>query len=240
LLRRLDELSRYVCQIVDRRRHAIGRKSGGTGFLVPDGMFKDGADGTVLATNAHVLSADGESNAVPVEEAKAIFHNWNGENRVVEFDVNKVLWSSPPGEHDLCLVDISDLPTDTRSIPICKTACTYTKPSPALDQKIGRAYLIGHPQGRGLELSLETPTVIDHDLHRGEAGVRRIHYRSPTEEGSSGSPVFDECTEVIGIHRAESFRPISGSPKPFPAGSYHANEATGLHAAARQACDERR
>jgi hypothetical protein len=240
LVRRLDELSRHVCQVVDRRLHANGRKSGGTGFLVSDGMFKNGSDATVLATNAHVLSADGGGDSVPVAEAKVIFHNWNGEECMREFDLSKLLWSSTRSEHDLCLAEVSDLPAGTPSVPISKTASSYAEPSSALDQPIGRAYLMGHPQGRKLEYSFETPSVVDHNLHLGPNGVRRIHYRTPTEKGSSGSPVFDGATaEVVGIHCAEVVDPIPGSPKPFPAGSYHANEAIGLHAAARQACDER-
>lgn len=240
LLRQLDENSRFVCQIVDCRMHKMNRLSGGTGFLVNDGMFRNRARGVVLATNAHVLSESGAGKSVAAAEAQVIFHNWNGEDRSREFTVGEILWSSPPEAHDLCLAEISELPGDTRSIPISKQPSHYEVPTPSLDQKIGRAYLIGHPKGRDLEYSFETPGVIDHELHKGPNGVRRVHYRSPTEAGSSGSPVFDgETAEVIGIHRAAVHQPIDGSPKAFSADDYFANEGTGLHAAARQAREER-
>ena len=31
-------------------------------------------------------------------------------------------------------------------------------------------------------------------------GLSRVHYRAPTEGGSSGSPVFDDSWDVIAVH----------------------------------------
>jgi V8-like Glu-specific endopeptidase len=54
--------------------------------------------------------------------------------------------------------------------------------------------VIGHPQGSPeIQLSLHDSVVLDVDeVH--------AHYRSPTEKGSSGSPVFDDRWRVIALH----------------------------------------
>ena len=49
-----------------------------------------------------------------------------------------------------------------------------------------RAYIIGHPRGLSTpQFSLQDNVLLDHD-------DRFLHYRSPTEPGSSGSPVFND------------------------------------------------
>jgi hypothetical protein len=62
-----------------------------------------------------------------------------------------------------------------------------------------RAYLIGHP--RGLEqpqFSLQDNLLLDYD-------ETLVHYRSPSEPGSSGSPVFGSPWQLIGLHHAGGF-----------------------------------
>ena len=62
-------------------------------------------------------------------------------------------------------------------MPIFERAVRLTTPP-------SRLYVIGHPGGRDLELSL-------HDNHLLGCNDRLLHYRTPTEAGSSGSPVFE-------------------------------------------------
>src|SRR6266446_4101345 len=61
---------------------------------------------------------------------------------------------------------------------------------PATEQRV---YVIGHPGGRELAVSLYDNSV---------AGYARqfVHYRSPTEAGNSGSPVFDRRLKCFAIH----------------------------------------
>jgi V8-like Glu-specific endopeptidase len=47
-----------------------------------------------------------------------------------------------------------------------------------------RVYVIGHPGGRELAVSL-------YDNSLAEYSQQYVRYRSPTEGGNSGSPVFD-------------------------------------------------
>ena len=60
-----------------------------------------------------------------------------------------------------------------------------------------RIYVIGHPKGGELSFSFQDNTLI-------ALNDRLLHYRSPTDPGSSGSPLFNEHWELIGLHHAGS------------------------------------
>jgi V8-like Glu-specific endopeptidase len=81
-------------------------------------------------------------------------------------------------------------------------------------------YVIGHPGGRSLSLSLQ-----DNLLLGCENPL--LHYRAPTEQGSSGSPVFNQQWDLIALHHAgsTSMRRLSGQE-----GTYAANEGIWIQA----------
>jgi V8-like Glu-specific endopeptidase len=59
-----------------------------------------------------------------------------------------------------------------------------------------RAYLIGYPDAASQpQFSLQDNVLLDYD-------DRLLHYRSPTRKGSSGSPVFDQHWQLLGVHHA--------------------------------------
>jgi len=62
-----------------------------------------------------------------------------------------------------------------------------------------RLVAIGHPAGRSLSLSLYDNRVLDAD-------AKYIHYRTPTEPGSSGSPVFNKNWDLAALHHAGSLQ----------------------------------
>jgi V8-like Glu-specific endopeptidase len=47
----------------------------------------------------------------------------------------------------------------------------------------------------------------------------KIHYRAPTEGGSSGSPVFDQNWELLALHHAGgmNMQKLNGKPGTYPA-----------------------
>ena len=87
-----------------------------------------------------------------------------------------------------------------------------------------KAFVIGHPLGSGLQISLHDSLLLDIDDDK-----RLIHYRTPTDPGSSGSPVFNANWQVIGLHHAGS----STAPRLHGTGTYEANEAISLLAIRR-------
>jgi hypothetical protein len=58
-------------------------------------------------------------------------------------------------------------------------------------------YIMQHPEGRPLQLALDTSGVIEANSNH-----TRIRYRTNTESGSSGSPCFNKDWELVALHHA--------------------------------------
>jgi len=81
--------------------------------------------------------------------------------------------------------------------------------------------VIGHPRGLNQpQFSLQDNLLLDYD-------DTYVHYRSPTEPGSSGSPVFDNKWALIALHHAGA---IDTPRLNHRGGSYAANEGIRLSA----------
>jgi tetratricopeptide (TPR) repeat protein len=196
------------CSAVARIEKRSG-KGHGTGWLVRAGDFFPGREGVLLLTCAHVVSATPNPWAIAPEEARVNFQV-RGEVLDVEADV---VWSSPPAKLDATLLALKGRPS---AQPLClhKRPAVMTEPAP-------RMYIIGYPAGRDLELSLQ-------DNHLLAASETLLHYRTPTEPGSSGSPVFepDDWRVVALHHRGSQEMPrIDGGE-----GTYQANEGIAIPA----------
>lgn len=192
---------KFMLQALERAKSVAQIRDGtdvgiGTGFIVRGGdIAKQLGDERLLLTNAHVISEDPYVVNLPAlepEEASVVF----GSGR--EFRLKEVLWSSPPNVLDATLMRLDGDASDIEPLPIAKRL-------PLADGE-QRVYIIGHPRGGPLSFSIHDNTLIDHEGPPNGSPRRRdvvrLHYRAPTEGGSSGSPVFNAQWRVVGIHHA--------------------------------------
>jgi len=194
----------------------------GTGFLV-DGAALNLDAGPVFVTNAHVISSDWP-NAIRPDDARVTFEtDTSSEAPVAPYVVGKVLFTSEPGK--LGIANGADKQLDVtivqlRELPATRACLTLSTALPSIEPNT-RVYVVGHPRGGGLQFSLNDSVLLDIDDSR-----RLVHYRTPTEPGSSGSPVFNAAWEVIALHHAGSTtaRRLHGR------GNYEANEGIALGA----------
>jgi trypsin-like peptidase/tetratricopeptide repeat protein len=211
------------CAVRARSVGRIERLTGegfGTGFLVPADLLYPSLKGSnelLLVTNSHVLGTK-DDEALRPQECRVRFEAL-GEPRT--FRVKKLLFESPELELDVTVAQLD---------PAVSGADLYSlapDEEPTFDPKVTRKLnVIGHPKGGLLSIS------IDDNL---QVGWRhpRLHYRTPTEGGSSGSPVFDDEWNLIAVHHAGSEK----MTRLDQAGTYQANEGIWIHAI-RQAIAE--
>jgi len=201
----LDRAKR-VAKIEDRLGN--GR---GTGFLVRGvDVHPSIEDEWVLVTNSHVISDDpkeqrGAKPALTSQEARVYFEG--AENPEVEYKIDRIIFTSIRTELD-CTVAALDpaIDCDGQPYPVSNNLPRTGETE--------RVYVIGHPKGGKLSFSLYDNKLIDHE-------TPRIHYKAPTEAGSSGSPVFDASWDLIALHHTGglAMRKLNGLE-----GTYAANE----------------
>ena len=198
----------------------------GTGFLMKGAAF--GFDEPlVFVTNAHVISDQWETS-IPSAEAQVTFEMETVTQRTqVAHAVKKVLFTSDPGELsevsqtleklDVTIVSLETLPAN---VPGLKPAANVPLPSPTT-----KAFVVGHPASGALQFSLHDSIMLDICEYE-----RLMHYRTPTEPGSSGSPVFNARWEVVALHHAgaPNARRLHGD------GEYEANEGIILRSIRRK------
>ena len=187
-------------------RRRLGKRFG-SGFLVRAGDLglEDQPDELLLLTNFHVVNPTGAENALRPAEAEAVFEARSS----TSYAVKDIVWCSPVKDHDACLLRLVALPPGIKPLSLSMDLPALPKPGKGKGKKPKppRVYVIGHPGGGELAVSLDDNQLIDHEGP--EAGrppneaVWRVHYHAPTEPGSSGSPVFEEnAWQVIALHHA--------------------------------------
>lgn len=202
----------------------------GTGFLIRGGDLHAAlGDEPLLLTNEHVVSGDPTSRGLPPDAATITFEvrDAAGGGSRREHQVVAILASSPSTALDFSLLRLDPRP----EAPVCPIA----RRLPAIGaSETQRVYVIGHPEGRELSFSLQDNRLLDHEgPPQGRPSLEGrvlLHYRAPTEPGSSGSPVFEQSGwNVVGLHHAggELMRCLNGG-----AGTYAANEGIWIQSVA--------
>jgi hypothetical protein len=198
------ERCRAVARITDDFDRGVG-----TGFLV-DGidLHQSLAGEKLLLTNAHVVSPNPKAAPLRPAHARVTFTVAGSPPS----RIRDVIWTSGPwkGELDASLVRLDSVPADIKPCPICPESLDG-----ATDR---RFYIIGHPKGEALSLSVQDNLLLG-------VSPPYLHYRTPTEEGHSGSPVFNDRWELVGLHHLGDTRVIVAGKE----GPQAANEGILFH-----------
>jgi V8-like Glu-specific endopeptidase len=198
---------RAVARIQDADEQGVG-----TGFLVAGPDLHPDLPPLVVVTNGHVVPEDLDAG-----RAHVAFHGLDDDpDRQARFRVARHWWYQPSAGRglDTTILELDGYPQDVVPTPLAPGL-----PPKPLDRR--RAYLIGHPGGSAQpQFSLQDNILLDYDH-------RVLHYRSPTEPGSSGSPVSDDKWRLIGLHHAGGTRmpALNGA-----GGTYAANEGITIDA----------
>lgn len=175
-------------------RQRLGNRIG-TGFLLRAGdIGLAPADELVVLTNFHVVNEHGAAPGIRPQEAEVVFEAADG---TPTYLIDRILLSSPPEQCDASVLRLTQAVSQIDPLPLARSL-------PVLGES-ARVYVIGYPGGRDLAFSCQDNELLDHEgPPRGRPqipGVCRVHYRAPTEGGSSGSPVFNSALwEVIALH----------------------------------------
>ena len=157
-----------------------------TGWLVNAADFSLGKD-LLLITSAHVISpdsADRYPGSLRPEDATIHFQIQDFKTKA-----GKIVFHSRVAELDATILELPNLPPNATGLPLDASILKVDTPPQ-------RLYIIGHAGGRDLEFSLQEQSS---SCRHGKL----VHYRTPSEGGSSGSPVFGPTNwKVIALHHA--------------------------------------
>ncbi|MEM6672844.1 MAG: S8 family serine peptidase [Planctomycetota bacterium] len=168
------------------------RTSGdGTGFLLEGAAVDEHFAGrNLLVTNAHVCSPDpsvrSSYGALAPEDVFVQFRE-AGEH---ELKGARVVFSSPPSELDVTVLELDEVPSDS---PRAAPSDSILSAFPVVPEQ--RVTIPGHPHGGTMHIALQNNRVQ-------EVGDPYFWYTAPTDPGMSGSPIFDEEWKLVGLHRA--------------------------------------
>jgi V8-like Glu-specific endopeptidase len=196
------------CEAVGRVEETTG-DGVGTGFAIPGNELSSALPGRhVFVTNNHVVSST-NPDALRIAGAQVTFHalrDASGKPFTTRF--TGILRESPPDRLDYTVLELESAPPGLEPYPVADAL-----PSVNSGQRL---YVIGHPRGGGLMFSMQDNRLIDY----GAPDDFRVHYRTPTEPGSSGSPVFNGGWDLVALHHSGSatMNRIHGT------GTYEANE----------------
>jgi V8-like Glu-specific endopeptidase len=156
-------------------RILIGGRSDGTGFLLRGGY---------LMTNYHVLNSK-----IKISNAEIEFNYEEGQNQTTKYrlDVADIRFSSE-SKLDYCLVKVIDNPKS----PIKQWG--YLELETQVEPRVGDPVnIIQHPWGEVKRTTFRANNITS-------ISGDKVFYLADTDEGSSGSPVFNQDWKVIALH----------------------------------------
>lgn len=177
------------CTAVARVSNSATGEAVGTGFLMRGGDIRtDWGEAPVFVTNSHVISNRPEDKApLKAGDGSAEFTRLDARPKV---ELGDILFTSPKEDLDVTVLRVELLLSGSSVLRPAK----YLPALPKDGDKPQRIYVIGHPNGRELAITLYDNSLVAYPEHR------YVHYRSPTEEGHSGSPVFTREWKLIALH----------------------------------------
>lgn len=214
----------------------------GTGFVVDGDVLNAAWKGhQFIVTNHHVTSGSDKSLSSSFQRCRAVFVDIDPlDNRetshVVEFQ--SVVWESPENAHDTAVLKPAG-PLPAECTPLTVRDMTDYLPKRREEDRDGtdmHVVILGFPGGGELSYSFGDEMMLDHDACPPGQAVRpplkldgrpvKLHYRTPSLPGSSGSPVFEAGTwRLVGIHH----RGRPDTPRLHPKkDTYEANEGIWL------------
>jgi V8-like Glu-specific endopeptidase len=113
-------------------------------------------------------------------------------NEAEELRFTGVIWSSPPSRLDATLLELAQPPPEGATAP-----AKSNRVPPVSLKGDARLNILGYPKGLDLRISLQ-------DNEATGVGETYVHYRTPTDPGSSGSPVFNQSWQLVALHHASS------------------------------------
>jgi hypothetical protein len=173
------------CTAIGRIGNSATGDPAGTGFLMSGAdLYSAWGNGPLFLTNSHVISLDPVDDA-PLRplQADIEFTRLAGRPRV---RLGELAYSSPRVEMDISILRVI-APPDSNRLELCSFLPKISNTS------MQRVYVIGHPRGQELAVSL-------YDNSLAEYSRQYVRYRSPTEEGNSGSPVLDRQLSCFAVH----------------------------------------
>jgi V8-like Glu-specific endopeptidase len=200
------------CRSVGRVEDWSGNGKG-TGFLVAGKDLHPSFPPKVFVTNAHVVS-EKVPDALHPQVARVTFRAIDRSGPDPHYyGISKIWWTSLPHDLDVTIVELDEYPDKAVLCPVAPVRPRMDGESPP------QTYIIGHPDGtEQVLLSIRDNLVLDGDS-------TRIHYRTPTGDGNSGSPVFNRDWFAIALHHKglRNMPRLHGKP-----GTYAANEGIWL------------
>ena len=196
----------------------------GTGFLLR-GSDLDPSLGQdlFLLTNAHVIwdvkkDGPGDAEALAPDAVTITFDGDTADGKPRDFKCNPAAeWQSPSSRHDATLVRLEGSTEHLVPLTIGDGPAHFVKEDTAKGHAGTKLAVLGHPKGGPLAVSVFGDlakiggTLVDFGP-KDTPDPEFLRYRTPTEPGNSGSPVFEADTwRVVGLHHAGF--PEEGKPR---------------------------